>query len=130
MTTSKAPAPKTTPPEVLSETQINLISQDSKLEGKIHFDSTTRVHGVIHGTIISPAGSTLILAESSVIEGEIQADTLLISGFVKGKIKATTKVVLSSSARILGTITAPSVSVEFGAHFEGKLSSSPPPSKA
>lgn len=105
---------------MIEETEISIISENSRLEGKIQFNSITRVHGVIHGDIFSSPGSTLILAESSMTEGNIQADTLMISGFVKGDIKASQQVILSPTARVAGTIESPSLVMEFGARFEGK----------
>ena len=104
----------------LRETEINLISEGSRLEGRIQLDSVTRVHGTLIGEVRAPEGSTLVLAETGVIEGTIQGDTVLVDGFVRGDIAASRKIRISGSGRVIGNLRAPSVEIEFGAHFEGK----------
>ncbi len=102
------------------ETQMNLISEGSKIEGEITFDQTTRVEGILRGTISSKPGSLLILAETSLVEGIVQADTLIIDGFIQGEVHAKNRVVISKTGRVIGSIQTPSLTVEFGAYFEGQ----------
>jgi cytoskeletal protein CcmA (bactofilin family) len=104
----------------MNESTINIVAEGTRLEGKIVFDQGSRVHGVLVGDVHAKKGSTLILAETSVVEGNIVADTLMIDGFVRGDIEATTKVVISGTGRVMGNIKTPSLSVDFGAHFEGR----------
>lgn len=101
------------------ETTVNIISEGTRLEGKILFDDISRVHGVLVGDIRAKEGSTLVLGETSVVEGNIDADTLLIDGYVQGDVTARTRVVVSRTGRVLGNIKTPSLTVEFGAYFEG-----------
>lgn len=103
----------------LVESNVNIISESSKIEGRIELRDVSRVHGQLVGEVICPKGSTLILAETSLIEGNIQGDTVMVDGYVKGQILASTKVVLSSTARVFGNIHTPSLQIEFGAYFEG-----------
>ena len=110
----------------ISESSLNLIAEGSRLEGKIRLDQITRVHGAIVGEIEAPAGSTLIIAETGWVEGNIQADTVLIDGFVRGDISAQTKVTVSGTGRVLGNIRAPKVALEFGSHFEGSCRTEAP----
>ncbi len=117
--------------EQVQESAINVISQGTRLEGKLHFDQITRVHGVLVGEVQSREGSTLILSETSVVEGRIHADRLIVDGFVRGDISSIGKVTLSRTGRVVGNIRAASVELEYGAYFEGKctmdLTSSPGP---
>lgn len=105
----------------IHETELTLISENTKLEGQLLFSKVTRVHGLLSGEIRAEPGSTLILAQSSVVEGQIFADTLLINGFVRGNIEAKKSVVISESGRVIGTITSPHLKVESGAYLEGRL---------
>jgi cytoskeletal protein CcmA (bactofilin family) len=109
-----------TPVNSIYESAINIIGEGSELQGEMHFDQITRVHGVLKGNIRTEAGSTLILAETGVIEGNIQTDTLWVDGFVRGDIAAQTLVVVSRTGRVVGNIRAKNVKFEFGAYFEGK----------
>jgi cytoskeletal protein CcmA (bactofilin family) len=103
----------------LEETQVNIIAQGTRLKGQITFEKISRVHGELLGEVYAKPGSTLILGETAVIEGNIDADTLIIDGYVKGDVSAKTKVVLSRTSRVIGSIKTPSLIVEFGAYFEG-----------
>lgn len=104
------------------ETHSNIVAEGTRIEGKVTFENITRVHGVLVGEVHAASGSTLILAETSVVEGNIDADTLMIDGFVKGDIHARTRVVVSATGRVVGNIRTPSLTVDFGAYFEGQCS--------
>lgn len=106
----------------IQETLINVIAEGTKLEGKLHFDHVSRVHGVLSGEISAEIGSTLILGETSLVEGNIYCDELWIDGFVKGNIVAHKKVVISGTGRVVGDIRTKSLKLEFGAYFEGRCS--------
>ncbi len=105
--------------EKIQETTTNLIAPGTLLEGKIVFENTTRIHGTLKGEVLSKPESTLILCESGRVEGNIQADTLIVGGYVKGDITATTKVTLTKTGRVIGNIKSPCLAIEFGAYFEG-----------
>ena len=104
----------------IHESDINIVSEGAKIEGKITFNQMSRVHGVLIGEVRAEDGSTLVLSETAVVEGTIDADTLMVDGFVRGDIRAKTRVLISRTGRVLGNITTPSLQVEFGAYFEGK----------
>lgn len=104
----------------VEESDINIVSTHTKIEGKIAFDRVTRVYGSLTGEITSTPGSLLILMDTSVVEGDIDADTLVIAGYVRGNIRARTQVTLSPGGRVIGNIRAPSVKIDFGACLEGQ----------
>lgn len=107
---------------MIEETTVNFIAEGTRIEGKIVLGQLSRVYGTIVGEVVAAKGSTLILAESSVIEGNIHADHLIVDGYVRGDIVAMNRVIVSRTGRVLGNITAPSLGLEFGAYFEGKSS--------
>ncbi|MGZ3699378.1 MAG: bactofilin family protein, partial [Bdellovibrionota bacterium] len=106
-------------PSVL-ETSVNILGEGTRIEGKVLFDHISRVHGTLKGEIRAKEGSTLILSDSSVVEGNIDADTLMVDGYVQGDITARTRVVISRTGRVVGNIKTPLLTVEFGAYFEGR----------
>lgn len=115
----------------LQETAITILNENSRILGKLTLGSVARVHGEVVGELHAGDGSTVILAETSVIEGTIYADTLFVDGFVRGDIHARTRVVLSSTGRVVGNIRTPSLQVEFGSYFEGEcLTRDPAPTPA
>jgi cytoskeletal protein CcmA (bactofilin family) len=104
----------------IQETSINIVGEGTRVEGEIVFDQVTRVHGVLVGKIRAKEGSTLILGETAVVEGNIDADTLIVDGYVLGDVSARKRLVISRTGRVIGNIHAPNVRVEFGAYFEGR----------
>ena len=106
--------------EEITETRINFISENSKIEGEISLDHITRVHGTLVGNVKCKPGSMLVLGESSVVEGNIEADTLIVDGYVRGNIEAQKQVRISSSGRVIGNVQAPDIDIQFGAHLEGE----------
>jgi cytoskeletal protein CcmA (bactofilin family) len=104
----------------LHETSVNIVSEGTRIEGKVVFDQVSRFHGTLIGEAHAREGSTLILSESSVVEGDVFADTLMIDGFVQGNIRARTRVIVSGTGRVVGNIQTPSLKLEFGSYFEGR----------
>jgi len=96
------------------------IDQGSSFEGKLSFKDTVRIDGHFAGEISSE--NTLVIGETGEIEADIRSETVLVSGSVAGDITATRQVVLHKTARIQGNVTAPSLTVEEGAIFNGQMS--------
>jgi cytoskeletal protein CcmA (bactofilin family) len=104
----------------MNETAINVVAEATRIEGKITFSQISRVHGVLIGNVRAEEGSTLILGETSIVEGNIDADIVMIDGYVHGDISAKTKVLVSRTGRVVGNIHTHNLELEFGAYFEGR----------
>jgi cytoskeletal protein CcmA (bactofilin family) len=91
----------------------------TKISGKLHFEGAARIDGNIDGEI---DGKEVTIGEGAVATAQIRADSIVVSGKVKGDITATQKIELRPTARIIGNITAPKVIVHDGAVFEGHCS--------
>jgi len=100
------------------------IDQGSNFEGKLSFKDTVRIDGGFKGEITSE--NTLIVGESGDVEALIKSKTVVVSGIVVGNISAAEQVVLHKSAKIDGDIETPSIMVEKGAVFNGRLSMGKP----
>ena len=61
------------------------------------------------------------LAELAKVEASIQADSILISGEVKGNIVAKRKITLNRTARLTGDLSTPGIVIEEGAKLEGQI---------
>lgn len=104
----------------IQETEVNIVAEGTKIEGRVLFDRISRVNGILVGEVNAKEGSTLILSETAMVEGSIDADILIVDGYVSGDICAKTKVVISKTGRVIGNIKTFSLTVEFGAFFEGR----------
>ncbi|MBU6375047.1 MAG: polymer-forming cytoskeletal protein [Bdellovibrionales bacterium] len=101
------------------ESEISLISEGSHFEGTLELTAVARFHGTIKGKLKGKPGSLIVLGESGVVEGQIDADTVWLEGFVRGEVKAQTKVILTPSARVIGNLISPSIEIQPGAYFDG-----------
>lgn len=94
-----------------------IIEEGCRFEGNLSFNGVVRIAGVVTGSIFS--NDTLIVSEGAVINADVNANIILISGTVKGNLKATSRVEIRKPARFEGTITSPSLIVEEGVIFHG-----------
>lgn len=104
----------------LKESEITLVSEGTSFEGTLNLASVARLHCQVKGKVVGRPGSLIVLATQAMIEGNVEGDTLWIEGFVRGHVIATTKVILTESARVIGDIECPRVEIEPGAYFEGR----------
>lgn len=114
----------------IEESHVTLIAEGCELTGTVHFSGLSRVHGIIRGEVIAPKGSTFVLGESGLIEGNIQGDTIVIEGFVQGDIQSKSKVVITRSGRVLGNINTGQLVIETGAFLEGNFKANLSPATA
>lgn len=94
-----------------------VIEEGCKLEGNLSFNGVARIAGVVNGSVFS--NDTVIISEGAIVNADINANIILISGAVKGNIKAASRVEIIKPARFEGTITTPSLIVEEGVIFHG-----------
>lgn len=101
----------------MSNNMAAIIEEGCKLEGNLSFNGVARIAGEVKGTIFS--NDTVVVSEAAVVNADIIADIIVISGVVKGNIKATSRVEIVKPARFEGQITTPSLVVEDGVIFHG-----------
>jgi cytoskeletal protein CcmA (bactofilin family) len=94
-----------------------LIEKGVRFEGTLRLASTFRIDGEVKGTIFSEA--KLILAENSVVEGEIHAAHVTIAGRTTGKLYASERVEILATGRVSGEIHSPQLQIESGGVLDG-----------
>ena len=82
-----------------------------------HTGCDLHVAGEVIGTL---KAQTLVIVESGVIEGQISAETVVVSGRVTGPVSAKS-VRLHLSARVDGDITYTNLQMENGARLNGRM---------
>ncbi|HET8578118.1 MAG TPA: polymer-forming cytoskeletal protein [Methylomirabilota bacterium] len=95
----------------------SFVDEGSEIEGKCTFSGTVMLNGKFKGEIAT--NETLIVGEKAVINADIHAAQVLISGEVVGTVQATERVELKRTARLFGDVEAPIIVVEEGVLFEG-----------
>lgn len=94
-----------------------IIEEGCKFEGNLSFNGIARISGIIDGSIFS--NDTVIINECAIVNADINANIIIISGTVRGNIKAVSRVEIIKPARFEGTIVTPSLIVEEGVIFHG-----------
>jgi cytoskeletal protein CcmA (bactofilin family) len=93
------------------------IDKDTEITGDIKFKESFRIDGVFKGKILSGGG--LIIGETGEVEADIEVISIAVNGRVKGSIKAKDKIEIFSKGRVIGSVTAPKLTIEDGAFFQG-----------
>ncbi len=101
-----------------SPNQINMIGEGTIFEGKLRAENEVVIRGKIIGTL-SVTGRAVI-AESGVIDGELEATSADVSGQIKGDLRVKERLVLRGSARVDGNVSTGRFIVEEGAMFDGE----------
>jgi cytoskeletal protein CcmA (bactofilin family) len=94
-----------------------LMEKGVRLEGTLRLCSTFRIDGEVKGSIFSKA--KLILAENSVVEGDVHAVHVTNAGKVTGQIHASERVEILPTGRVSGEIYTPQLQIEPGGVLDG-----------
>ncbi len=100
----------------------SVIGSDVTIKGDITASADLHVDGSVEGDLHC---ASLVQGESSVVTGGIKAQTARLAGKVIGSITAKELVVLKS-ARIEGDVHYDALTIEQGAHVEGRFAHSTP----
>jgi hypothetical protein len=70
-----------------------------------------------------------VVGPAGIVRGLISARAVVVAGTVEGDVRGSERVEVAASAKLLGDIAAPRVTIAEGAFFKGKveMSQSPPP---
>lgn len=98
-------------------TTFSILGSDVVVTGNIAASVDLHVDGKIEGDLKC---ANLVQGESSEIRGGVSAESAKLAGLVDGSIEAKV-LIIHASARITGDVTYESVTIEQGAHVDGKL---------
>lgn len=101
----------------------SIIGKSLRMDGNLMISQGLRVDGVLSGNVFQEEGktATVAISESGLVNGNIQAQQVIVSGRVKGNIYSLDRLELLASAQIEGDITYGSIGIEMGAKILGKL---------
>lgn len=104
-------------PDALNGQVTAILDRGSSFEGKLSFEGTVQIGGEFRGEIFTK--DTLVISESALVEAQIEADIIIISGRVVGNLYARRRVIMHPPAVFKGTVTSPSLRIDEGVVFEG-----------
>jgi cytoskeletal protein CcmA (bactofilin family) len=95
-----------------------LLGRGSEFEGKLTFEGTVRIDGVLRGEVFSD--DVLIVGEGARVEATIDVGEIIIQGSVTGNIKAKRSIEILAPGRVKGDLTTPILQIDKGVIFEGR----------
>ena len=100
-----------------------IISMDARIKGDVHFKGGLHVDGIVHGNVSADpdSDSSLSLAEGATIDGGVTVPYVLLEGIVKGDVFANKRVILGTTARVIGNVYYNLIEMAIGAEINGKL---------
>lgn len=107
-----------------SSSLIAVIGASIQIDGAVKGDEDLLIQGVVKGNIELKKNSVTIGPQGKV-SADIYAHTIFVEGAMAGHLIASEQVVVRKSARINGNITAPRISLEDGAQFNGSIDMDP-----
>lgn len=96
-----------------------LIGHDTQLSGMLKGGDNCILNGTMEGGCALEG--VLVIGESGLWKGDIEAMTVIVYGQVQGDIAASDKVELAATARVVGGITSPALAVAEGAVQQGEI---------
>jgi cytoskeletal protein CcmA (bactofilin family) len=91
--------------------------KDSLLKGKMNSEGIFRLDGKVEGEIYH--SGTLIIGETAVIKGKVEATTLVLNGILEGEVTARERMEIHGNGKLYGTIFTPIFVIQDGGVFEG-----------
>ena len=96
------------------------IGSGARVRGRVHGDGNLVVEGHIEGEL-AIRGDLTIADGASVTCEVVQAHGVTIGGSLEGDVAATGAVCLAAGARVRGNLRGPTITIEDGARYSGRL---------
>jgi len=90
-----------------------------RFKGELIADEDLQIFGQIEGNI--KHSKYLTVCREGVVKADIQGHIIAIQGTVEGNLSAETSVAITDTGHLTGDIRAPSISINDGADFNGKV---------
>ncbi|MFZ5476101.1 MAG: bactofilin family protein [Myxococcota bacterium] len=96
-----------------------LLGRGATYTGEMTFEGRVRVDGTYRGRIHTE--DVLEVGEGGLVDGEIDAATLIVAGTVSGKVRARERVVVEATGTVRGELDASALEVHPGARFDATV---------
>jgi cytoskeletal protein CcmA (bactofilin family) len=89
--------------------------------GVLALPGPARIDGRVTGEVI--AGGPLWIGETGEVEADLDAESIVVEGRVEGRVRATTRIEVRSSATVRGGLEAPRIVLAEGSVVNGHCNS-------
>jgi cytoskeletal protein CcmA (bactofilin family) len=100
-----------------------VLGPGTEFEGLLSFRGAARVDGKLSGDVV--AEGCLVIGEGARVRARIEVDELIVGGELEGEIHARKRVELLDTARVVGSLRCPRLSVAEGGILEGRCEAAP-----
>src|ERR1700761_3754984 len=97
----------------------SVLGPSVRFKGELRADEDLRILGQVEGSITHTR--YLTIAPEGRVKADINGHIVVVEGTVEGDLVAATSVALTQCGHLTGDIRSPSVSVNDGAQFNGKV---------
>jgi cytoskeletal protein CcmA (bactofilin family) len=101
----------------------NVLTSDVEINGTLKFAGELTFEGKLEGEIVSDGA--LQLGDSTVINGNVNVNSVVVRGKINGNISAKDKIEIKAKAEVFGDIKAAKLVIEEGVTFVGKTEVNP-----
>ena len=101
----------------------NVLGSDVEIKGNLKFTGELSFEGKLEGEIHTDG--VLILGDTAVITGNINAQSVVVRGKVNGNITAKDKIEIKAKAELFGDLRATKLVIEEGVTYVGKTEVNP-----
>jgi cytoskeletal protein CcmA (bactofilin family) len=95
-----------------------LVGEGSVFEGRIRSEASLRIEGQVNGDIDCLGDVTI--GEGGHARSNVSARHVTVAGAVTGNVNATGALLITSTGKVIGNVTALSLIIEEGGIFEGQ----------
>lgn len=106
-------------PKVKGDDFKAFLGEGSEFSGVLTFEGAVRIYGKFQGEIMTKG--TLIVGETAVLNADISAGVVKISGNVQGNVTASSRLEMLNGGQLHGDVRAPVLVVQEGAVLDGVL---------
>jgi cytoskeletal protein CcmA (bactofilin family) len=101
----------------------NVLTSDVEIKGNLKFSGEMTFEGKLEGEIQSDG--VLNLGDSAVVNGNINAQSVVVRGKINGNIVAKEKIDIKAKTEMFGDVRAAKLAIEEGVTFVGKTEVNP-----
>lgn len=101
-----------------SEIANTTIGEKSSFEGKFLINGSIQINGKFEGSVLKV--DQIFVGPGGRVKANLDASSVVIEGIVIGNVKATTRVMLLPTARVVGDLRTPELIIQNGVILEGR----------
>jgi len=94
-----------------------VIVENAEFAGLLQLRASGRIDGKMEGEVI--AAGTVWIGERGRVHARVEADEVVVAGELEGEVRASSKIELLPTARVIAALYTPRVVLAEGSFFEG-----------